>query len=126
MAWLLPWYFNFINASGVSFHQFALPGYPASHACVRLVEADARWIYEWAETWVLADGGRRVEVYGTPVVVFGEYDFEQPGPWTRLATEPTATDVTLDEITRALNPHREAIAERVELRRAWQSRPTGF
>lgn len=100
-AWLLPWYFNFINASGVSFHQFALPGYPASHACVRLVEANAQWIYEWAETWVLADEGRRVEVYGTPVIVFGEYDFEKPGPSTRLGSEPTATEVTLDEITRA-------------------------
>ena len=61
-AWLLPWYFNFINSSGVSFHQFDLPGYPASHACVRLLEADAKWIYEWAESWVLADEGRRIEV----------------------------------------------------------------
>lgn len=121
-AWLLPWYVNFINASGVSFHQFALPGYPASHACVRLLEADAQWIYAWAETWVLADRGRRIEVYGTPVLVFGEYDFDKPGPWTRLAENPQTTDVTHDEIARALDPHRETIAQRVELRRGRQSR----
>ena len=36
-AWLLEWYFNFINARGVSFHQFELPGYAASLACVRLL-----------------------------------------------------------------------------------------
>ena len=114
-AWLLPWYFNFINASGVSFHQFDLPGYPASHACVRLQEADARWIYDWADTWVLADQGRRVEVHGTPVLVFGEYDFGKPGPWTRLADDPAATDVTSAEIDLALAPHRETLAQRAAL-----------
>ena len=115
-AWLLPWYFNFINSSGVSFHQFDLPGYPASHACVRLLEADAMWIYEWAESWVLADQGRRIEVYGTPVLVFGDYDYGKPGPWTRLPDDPNATTVTLEEIERALDPHRETIRERAKAR----------
>ena len=117
-AWLLPWYFNFINSSGVSFHQFDLPGYPASHACVRLLEGDAMWIYEWAESWVLADQGRRVEVYGTPVLVFSDYDFGKPGPWTRLPDDPNATTISLDEIERALAPHRETIKERASARRA--------
>lgn len=121
-AWLLPWYFNFINSSGVSFHQFDLPGYPASHACVRLLEADAMWIYDWAESWVLADQGRRIEVYGTPVHVFGDYDFGSPGPWTRLVDNPAATAVTLEEIQSALEPHRKTLAERVAMRQAWQTR----
>jgi lipoprotein-anchoring transpeptidase ErfK/SrfK len=118
-AWLLPWYFNFINSSGVSFHQFDLPGYPASHACVRLLETDAMWIYNWAESWVLADQGRRVEVYGTPVLVFGDYDFGSPGPWTRLVENPVATAVALEEILLALEPHRHTLAERIALRQAW-------
>ncbi len=121
--WLLPWYVNFINSSGVSFHQFALPGYPASHACVRLLTADAQWVYEWAESWVLGDEGRRIEVHGTPVLVFGDYDYDQPGPWTRLAEDPNATVVTLDEIRRVLVPHRAVIAEREAARSRWMSAP---
>jgi len=37
----------------VSFHKFDLPGYPASHGCVRLPEEDAKWIYDWADHWTL-------------------------------------------------------------------------
>jgi hypothetical protein len=117
--WLLPWYVNFVNATGVSFHQFDLPGEPASHACVRLLEADARWIYDWAELWTLADGGRRIVVHGTPVVVFGDYDFDRPGPWTRLAADPLATTITLEQLRSELAPHDATILERATTRAAW-------
>jgi L,D-transpeptidase catalytic domain len=120
--WLLPWYVNFINASGVSFHQFALPGYPASHACVRLLADDAKWIYDWAELWVLAADRQSVEVYGTPVLIFGDYEFDKPGPWTRLADDPSATTITLEEIQRAVEPHREVISERAATRAKWPAR----
>lgn len=110
--WLLPWYVNFENQRGVSFHQFDLPGYPASHACVRLLEDDARWIYEWAETWTLTDAGRTIEVYGTPVVVFGDYEYDAPAPWSRLAEDPHAADASLAEVETALAPHLSLIAER--------------
>jgi hypothetical protein len=115
--WLLPWYVNFINASGVSFHQFALPGYPASHACARLLDADAKWIYDWAESWVLSEDQQRVLRHGTPVLVFGDYDYTQPGPWTRLAEDPDASTVTLDEMTRAIEPHRAKLIEWLALRK---------
>jgi hypothetical protein len=82
--WLLKWYFNFINARGVSFHQFELPGYAASHACVRLLERDAMWLYAWGEQWRVAPNGRDVLQQGTPVVIFGEYGHDKPGPWTSL------------------------------------------
>ena len=36
-TWVLPWYFNIENKRGISLHQFSLPGYPASHACARLL-----------------------------------------------------------------------------------------
>jgi lipoprotein-anchoring transpeptidase ErfK/SrfK len=42
-SWILKWYFNLVNSTGVSIHQYGLPGYPASHACARLYEEDAKW-----------------------------------------------------------------------------------
>ena len=81
-AWLLKWYFNFINSRGVSFHEFDLPGAAASHACVRLLTRDAMWIYEWGEQWKLSPDGRTVVTPGTPVVVQGEVDWKNPTPWT--------------------------------------------
>ena len=82
--WLLKWYFNFINSRGVSFHQFELPGYAASHACVRLLERDAMWLYNWGDQWKLAPDRRTVLEPGSTVVVIGEYGHDKPGPWTSL------------------------------------------
>ncbi len=79
--WYLEWYFNFHNERGISFHQYELPGEPASHACLRLLERDARWIYEWGEGWVLDDRGWEVLEHGTPVWIVGEYDYDSPPPW---------------------------------------------
>lgn len=75
--WILGWCFNIDNKTGVSIHQFELPGYPASHACARLREEDAKWIYDWAEQWKLSPNHQQVLLYGTPVLVFGSYDFKK-------------------------------------------------
>lgn len=84
--WILPYYFNFMNFEGVGVHQYAMPGYPASHACVRLLEEDAKFIYHWAEQWKLNENGQKILKNGTPFMVFGEYDFESPSPpWIRMA-----------------------------------------
>lgn len=117
--WLLPWLVNLVNATGVSFHQFALPGYPASHACVRLLEDDARWIYAWVDSWILDDAGRSVVAHGTPVLVFGDFAFDQPGPWTRAADDAAAATVTAAELAAALEPHRATIVERAATRAQW-------
>lgn len=79
--WYMPWYFNFHNERGLAFHQLTLPGLPASHACIRLLERDARWLYEWGEGWVLDQRGWNVLDPGTPVLILGEYDFSAPPPW---------------------------------------------
>jgi hypothetical protein len=81
-AWVLNWYFNFINSRGISFHEFDLPGSAASHACVRLLTRDAMWIYDWGVQWQLSPDRRTVEIAGTPVVVQGVVDFKNPTPWT--------------------------------------------
>jgi hypothetical protein len=82
-AWVLEWYFNFINERGVSFHQFDLPGYPASHACVRLLQRDAMWLYDWGEQWMLDPGDKRkVLSPGSAVWIVGACDYHAPGVWT--------------------------------------------
>jgi lipoprotein-anchoring transpeptidase ErfK/SrfK len=30
-------------------HQFSLPGFPASHGCIRLLMADAQWLFGWTK-----------------------------------------------------------------------------
>jgi hypothetical protein len=105
-AWLLKWYFNFENHRGVSLHQYDLPGYPASHACVRLLAEDAEWIYRWADQWELTANGARVIKPGTPVLVFGEYRFGDPAPWHQLGADPTASNTTAADIAEAFARYR--------------------
>jgi hypothetical protein len=82
--WFMRWYFNFRNHEGLAFHEYALPGYPASHGCIRLLQRDATWLYQWGEGWTLRPDGR-VEVPGTPVIIIGPYDFNAAPPWRSLA-----------------------------------------
>jgi lipoprotein-anchoring transpeptidase ErfK/SrfK len=104
--WLLRWYVNLDSRRGISLHLFELPGYPASHSCVRLLEDDARWLYDWADTWSLDPRDRRhVARDGTPVLVLGEYPFGARRPWRQLGLDPHATDVRGDTIVAALRAH---------------------
>ena len=79
--WFMRWYFNFGNRQGLAFHEYSLPGEPASHGCVRLLERDAQWLFEWGEAWTLDASGTRVQNPGTPVFFVGRYDFDAPPPW---------------------------------------------
>jgi hypothetical protein len=81
--WFMRWYFNFGNEEGLAFHHYALPGYPASHGCIRLLERDAIWLYGWGEEWALASDGR-VSLPGTPVSIVGPDDVSAPLPWRSL------------------------------------------
>lgn len=110
-SWILEWYVNFIALKGVAFHEYELPGRPASHGCVRLLEVDARWMFHWADQWI-PGRGQSVKEYGTPVLVMGDYDYHAPAPWTRLAENPGADRVTPDEVGAALQPNLAVIALR--------------
>lgn len=105
--WLLRWYVNLHNFEGVSFHLYDLPGHPASHSCVRLLEEDARWLYGWVETWDVAPDGRTVLREGTPVAVFGAWDWGGRPPWLRLPEDAGATTLADAEIGEALRLLRE-------------------
>jgi lipoprotein-anchoring transpeptidase ErfK/SrfK len=101
--WILHWYVNLSNFDGISLHQYELPGRPASHSCVRLLEDDAAWLYRWVDTWKLVPGDRRkVLQHGTPVVVMDEYAFGQRRPWKRLPEDLRATRLSVEEIEAAL------------------------
>jgi L,D-transpeptidase catalytic domain len=82
--WYLRWYFNFGNREGLAFHEYSLPGHPASHGCIRLLARDAQWLFEWGQAWSLDASGTRVLTPGTPVFIVGRYDFDAPPPWRSL------------------------------------------
>jgi L,D-transpeptidase catalytic domain len=90
--WDLKWNFNIENKQGIGFHEYALPGYPASHSCLRLREKDAKFLYSWADQWELK-GTDEVLAKGTPVIVFGSYAFDASKPWTGLILNTKGMDM---------------------------------
>ena len=82
VSWDMRWVFNFYDERGIHVHQYyALPtDGAASHGCVRLMTADAQWIYDWADGWVTVNGTAdralasrgRILQQGTTVLVLGD------------------------------------------------------
>lgn len=101
--WEMYWVFNFHNARGIHIHQYPMPtGGPTSHGCVRLVDTDAKWIYEWADPWTVANGridyasiGSRVIEPGTTVLVVGEDPVGDPFPFDFKSRYPVLNQVEL-------------------------------
>jgi lipoprotein-anchoring transpeptidase ErfK/SrfK len=108
-TWVLKWYLNLDNFQGVSLHEFELPGRPASHSCIRLLEEDARWLFGWAESWQLGSDRRIALRNGTPVVVFGDWAWGRRAPWKQLPEDPHATQLTEEEMSDALRILHEAV-----------------
>lgn len=109
-SWILEWYFNLDNFEGIGMHQYALPGYPASHGCVRLYRDDANWLYHWADQWIIENG--KVAVYGTPVVIYGEYPYGEGRPWLNLAEDNKAMEITPETLKPQLDEYLPIIMER--------------
>lgn len=108
--WKLKWNFNVHNKGGVGWHQYQLPGYPASHSCMRLLEADARWLYNWADMWILRNN--QLAAQGTAVLIFGAYPFGKSKPWWSLVRDPAALDIPADTLQAYVQPHLEKILAR--------------
>ena len=106
--WELKWNFNIENKEGVGFHEYELPGVPASHSCLRLLEKDAKHLYNWADQWVLADA-ETVTIKGTPVIVFGSYDFDAAKPWLKLVDNPKALAISERELNSLIKPYLSTI-----------------
>ncbi|MVO10027.1 L,D-transpeptidase family protein [Flavobacterium sp. TP390] len=118
--WLLKWNFNVANNLGVGFHQYELPGFPASHSCMRLREKDAKMLFDFAEQWVL-ENDDKVKIKGTPVIIFGKYDFNAPKPWFALKNDPEALKITEEELETVLTPHLEDIKKEEKIRDEYQA-----
>ena len=101
--WEMYWVFNFHEARGIHIHQYPMPtGGPSSHGCVRLVEEDAKWIYNWADTWVTSSGNGMVSSAsvriirpGTTVLVIGDDPVGDPHPFVERARFPILKRVDL-------------------------------
>jgi hypothetical protein len=106
--WKLKWNFNIENKLGVGFHEYELPGYPASHSCLRLLEKDAKILYEFADQWEL-ESAEKVKLKGTPVVVFGSYDFKKPKIWNTLPQDAKALSISEAELETTISPHLSTI-----------------
>lgn len=113
--WDLKWNFNIENKLGVGFHEYELPGYPASHSCLRLQEKDAKYLYTFADQWILKDK-ENVAVKGTPVIVFGSYDFDGKKPWLAVVKDPKALQISESELDKLVNPYLAKILENQKLR----------
>lgn len=113
--WDLKWNFNIENKLGVGFHEYELPGYPASHSCLRLLEKDAKYLYKWADEWILKDS-ENVRVKGTPVIVFGSYPFGESKPWFALVKDPKALDISESEIDTQVKPFLKDILDNQKVR----------
>lgn len=101
--WEMYWVFNFHDARGIHIHQYAMPtGGPTSRGCVRLIDSDARWIYEWGEPWKTSTGttgvesrsGRIIE-QGTTVLVIGDDPTGNPHPFDYKKRYPVLVRIDL-------------------------------
>ncbi len=84
-TWLMPFTWNFHRYAGNAFHKFDMPGYPASHSCIRQFLDDAKWLFRWGEGAKYVNR-IPVDMSGTPVIIIDNYDFSQgrKGPWFKL------------------------------------------
>lgn len=108
--WVLHWNFNIINRGGIGWHQYELPGVPASHSCLRLLSTDAKYLYYWADQWELSEDFH-VVLKGTPVIVFGSYDFDAPKPWLQLVANSQALEISESELQKITEPFFNEIME---------------
>ena len=116
-SWKLPYNFNVHNTLGIGWHQYDLPGYPASHSCLRLTLDDAKFLYKWADQWILNKGGATIKANGTPVIVFGDYDWGGRKPWKKLHENAKANDISVEEMNEIIKPDLAKILEAQNLRK---------
>ena len=119
--WKLRWNFNVFNFLGIGWHQYDLPGYHASHSCMRLLEEDALWMYSWGEQWILDEKGNKILAKGTPVIIFGEPDFKSK-PWKELLKSPKANDYSEAQLNNEIKPFLEEILTQQKIRAEYLQR----
>jgi hypothetical protein len=100
--WKMFWVMNFHHERGIHVHQYPLPvGGPVSHGCVRTTEADAKWLFNWADTWRLRD--EKLVSQGTTVIVLGE-EPTRPRPFAFSDEGPRLIPVELPDDPMSVPP----------------------
>lgn len=102
-SWILPWAVNLDNFEGISMHQYELPGRPASHSCIRMKNDDAMFVYNFVDQWQLSNDGNTVVTKGTPVIIFGDYEYDKVRPWINLVSDPNYLNISETKINNVLN-----------------------
>ena len=75
-TWIMPYTVNFM-AIGIAFHQYQMPGFPASHGCLRQFEHDAEWMFKWADIGEKDPlTNKLIPRSGTPVFIIDAFDFK--------------------------------------------------
>jgi len=84
--WIMPYTWNFHRFAGSAFHKFDMPGYPASHSCIRQFLDDAKWLFKWGEGAKYDSNKVPIHLSGTPVIIIDHYDFSKgrKGDWLYL------------------------------------------
>ena len=59
----------------------------------------------------MSKGGATVKANGTPVIVFGDYQWGGKKPWKNLILDPKSNDISVEELNNIINPHLEKILE---------------
>ena len=72
---------------------------------------DAKFLYKWADQWVLDEKGTTRIATGTPVIVFGEYNWGGKKPWKNLLDDPAANDLSVTVLHAVIEPHLAEIME---------------
>ncbi|OGU56954.1 MAG: hypothetical protein A2X64_05675 [Ignavibacteria bacterium GWF2_33_9] len=86
-SWIMKYYFNFSPEAGMAFHQFVMPGYPASHSCMRMFLEDAMHLYTWGKGAKVDSNKVRIPFSGTPVIVLDHYPFGlEFRPWMQISS----------------------------------------
>ncbi len=101
--WEMYWVYNFHEARGMHVHQYYMPtGTASSHGCVRMMNADARWVYDWADGWVKS--GDRIVKQGTMVLIIGNELDDLPEFFTFTLDGPVLRGASLPEDPWAVPP----------------------
>ncbi len=84
-TWIMPFTFNYTRI-GQAFHQYMMPGFPASHGCLRQFRSDAEWLFNWGDTRKLDPATKKWGIRsGTPLIIIDQYDYENRyKPWRYL------------------------------------------
>lgn len=123
-SWILPYTWNFHRFAGSAFHKFDMPGYPASHSCIRQFLDDAQWLFHWGRGAKYDSNKVPIPFSGTPVIILDYYDFSRGrnGEWKQLASnkdyfielpnDPMAVEEALIPISQVPKDARGALTNR--------------